>query len=158
MENTNSKTGFLASESVEIYNQILDLSRQASEIDLMLDDISSQSADIDLLFIQLAEKLEKNAAAPAPVVPTPPGSQRPDSQNADNAVYRHQSIFEKDQVTTNLHCRWCDVPDWHYPLNEDDLCSECAALSDLGLTPVDFAGLNKIDCEGNLVPFSLLLI
>ena len=107
------------------------------------------SGDIDDLF----NELEKNAAAPVSVVPTPSELSRPDFQNADNAVYRHQSIFEKDQVTTNLHCRWCDVPDWHYPLDDDGLCSECAALSDLGLTPVDFVGLNKIDCEGNLVPF-----
>ena len=40
----------------------------------------------------------KNAAASVPVVPTPSESSRPEIENADNAVYRHQesSVFEKN--------------------------------------------------------------
>lgn len=36
----------------------------------------------------------KNAAAPVQVVPTPPESSRPDSQNADKLHYRHQSVID----------------------------------------------------------------
>jgi hypothetical protein len=45
--------------------------------------LAAQSADIDQMFIEL----EKNAAAPVQVVPTPLESSRP---NADKLHYRHQ--------------------------------------------------------------------
>lgn len=56
-----------------------------SDVEFPLAVQSADSADIDQMFIQL-----ENAAVPVQDVPTPSESSRPDSQNADNAVYRHQ--------------------------------------------------------------------
>lgn len=49
-------------------------------------DLSDQSVEIDQMFTQL----EKNAAAPVQVVPTPLESSRP---NADKLHYRHQPVI-----------------------------------------------------------------
>lgn len=148
MKNTTDENKKIIELCDRFLAHALELKKAGVDLSDLQFSIAGQSVEVNQMF----DELENNASAPTPSVPALE-SGRSDFQNADNAVYRHQSIFEKDQVTTNLHCRWCDVPDWHYPLNEVGLCSECAVLSDLGLTPVYFAGLNKIDCEGNVVPF-----
>ncbi len=51
-------------------------------------ELASISFEVNQFFTQL----EKNAAAPFQVVPTPPESSRPEFQNADNAVYRHYPV------------------------------------------------------------------
>lgn len=80
--NTGS-TARLSADIDDLFNQLERVACKACDSTVYPGVLSPDGYCLDCLAYDLA-------AAPAPVVPTPLGSQRP---NADNAVYRHQSVI-----------------------------------------------------------------